>query len=178
MFFTNCLSYLITVGKKSDLKVDDINEGVGYDDNDKRVLGKNKREVDKIDLDKLKLNKLQPATEAVSKKNVAPEPKRQPVMFREPTLTVKPDTQYDEDFESEEPEPTKEEAEKSHKSRQDIKKDLLNNVFDTKIVTAQTKTNKPIKTLTPLSPEDELKEFILTPISYEMASVSYLVLFI
>ena len=44
--------------KKSDLKVDDINEGVGYDENDKRIVGKHKKDVDKIDLDKLKLNKL------------------------------------------------------------------------------------------------------------------------
>lgn len=160
------------MGKKGDLKVDDINEGVGFDESDKRILGKNKREVEKIDLDRLKLNKLQPATEA--KKSLVPEPKRQPAMFREPTLTVKPDTQYDEDFESEESEQTKEEPEKAQKSRQDIKKDLLNNVFDTKIVTGQTKNNNtPKKALTPLSPEDELKEFILTPINYEMASVSY-----
>ncbi len=172
---TSLLFFATTiVDKKSDLKVDDINEGVGYDENDKRIVGKHKKDVDKIDLDKLKLNKLQPAVEA--KKNLVPEPKRQPTVFREPTLSVKPDSQYDEDFE-EDPEPKKTESdhpEKSQKSRQDIKRELLNNVFETKIVTGQTKTTEqkpnPTKTLDS-TPEDELKEFTLTPINYEIASV-------
>lgn len=150
----------------NDLQIDDTNEGEIYDESDKRVTIP-KQNPEKIELD-LKLNKLKPFTEVkspVTQKSVIDNQKLESEysFLRNSNIN---DKNSDEDF-------GWKLDDKNQRSKLDAKKNLLNNIFDSKIVTGQIKINQAAKkneTDSALSSQGQV-EFTTRPIDYEAASV-------
>ena len=146
----------------SDIQIDDTNEGEVYEEPDKRIAGqKNKREPSGIDLSGLKLsNKPKLSTEAKKINPITDDSKKKPTetkLEKEPSFFLKTYEEPDQQVEV-----------KSQKTRQDIKKDLLNNVFESKIKTGQIKSSYAKQS----TARNDSEEFSTTPIDYDMASVS------
>jgi len=145
-----------------DLQIDDANEGELYEESDKR-LAPTKSSAESFDLG-LKLNKLKPFTET-KKPEVA--------VKQETKLEVKPSKSS---FLSELTTRTKspdEQRLKPEKSQPQQKPSLFSNVYDSKIVTGQTRTLDSTIKGSALNPS----EFTTRPIDYETATKLRMLLF-